>query len=178
MRPDLLQALDSGKEALVVLLDFSSVFDLIDHELILHRLQNRYGIAGAVLAWVRSYLANRTQSVVVKDLLSINTPLPEVFHRVPWQDYSYSLSIVSLYRISLPVSLHIIIIIFYQNFDPLKASSAKSDKQKTKTKQNKNKHKKQIQPFEQTKTFTLILHKFSLFTYYHSQIQIADMSSL
>jgi hypothetical protein len=72
---DLLQALDSGKEAILVLLDFSSAFDLIDHDLLCHRLQTRYGISGSVLAWIKSYLAGRTQSIAVKNVLSDDTPL-------------------------------------------------------------------------------------------------------
>ena len=39
---DILAALDKGKEALLVLLDFSAAFDLIDHKQLLDRLITRY----------------------------------------------------------------------------------------------------------------------------------------
>ncbi len=67
---DILTALDSRKEVLLVLLDFSAAFDLIDHNQLLTRLATRYGVTGNVLNWFSSYLRNRTQSVAVGDTLS------------------------------------------------------------------------------------------------------------
>ncbi|XP_072041364.1 uncharacterized protein [Amphiura filiformis] len=64
---DILQELDSNQEAVLVLLDLSAAFDTIDHEILLQRLEKRYGIGGVALSWFRSYLANRTQSVVIGD---------------------------------------------------------------------------------------------------------------
>ena len=59
----LLRALDEGNEAVLILLDFSAAFDTIDHELLLMRLEQRFGVAGTVLNWFRSYLQLRTQIV-------------------------------------------------------------------------------------------------------------------
>ena len=68
---DILQAIDKGQEVVLVLLDFSSAFDTIDHKVLLDRLRIRYGFSGTVLDWFGSYLSNRTQSLKIgKDLSS------------------------------------------------------------------------------------------------------------
>ena len=54
---DILLALDSGKLALLSLLDFNSV----DHDTLLQRLQTSYGLCGNVIAWFAFYLTGRTQ---------------------------------------------------------------------------------------------------------------------
>ena len=77
---DILRAIDSRREVILVLLDLSSAFDTIDHTILLDRLQHRYGLGGAVLAWFRSYLTDRTQSVVVRNTVSSNRRLQ---HGVP-----------------------------------------------------------------------------------------------
>ena len=46
----------------VALLDSSATFDTVDHDILLRRL-NIYGVGGAVLCWITSFLSNRTQVV-------------------------------------------------------------------------------------------------------------------
>ena len=53
---DILLALDSGKLALLSLLDLSAAFDSVDHDMLLQRLQTSYGLGGNVIAWFASYL--------------------------------------------------------------------------------------------------------------------------
>ena len=60
---DLLCSADEGKVSVLALLDLSSAFDTIDHEVLLKRLHDTYGIEGTVLNWFHSYLSERTQSV-------------------------------------------------------------------------------------------------------------------
>lgn len=45
--------------------DFSSAFQSVDHGLLLHKLENGFCFSGLALAWVRSYLSQRCQRVVL-----------------------------------------------------------------------------------------------------------------
>ena len=60
-------ALDNGDISLLTLLD---AFDTIDHNILLQRLEHLYGISGTPLNWFRSYLSNRTQTVIINNKLS------------------------------------------------------------------------------------------------------------
>ena len=73
---EVLLSLDRGDEVVLILLDFSSAFDLISHSILFERLQNRYGITGTVLKWCISYLNNRKQAVVINDAVSDWFPMP------------------------------------------------------------------------------------------------------
>jgi hypothetical protein len=61
---DLTAAVESGKLALLALLDMSAAFDTVDHNILQQRLDRTYGIRHAALKWITSYLTGRTQSVV------------------------------------------------------------------------------------------------------------------
>lgn len=47
---------DSGKYAVLVLLDLTAAFDAVDHKILLNRLQQLVGIGGSTLDWFRSHL--------------------------------------------------------------------------------------------------------------------------
>ncbi len=70
IKNDLLSALDDGNAILVVCLDLSAVFDIVDHEILITRLEKQIGITGNCLAWFRSYLSNRSQKVLINDVTS------------------------------------------------------------------------------------------------------------
>ena len=61
---DTLHAIDDGHCAILILLDLSAPFNTIDHSILLGRLGDYYGIIkGKMLAWLRSYLSDRSQFV-------------------------------------------------------------------------------------------------------------------
>ena len=61
---DILCAIDSRQEVVLVLLDLSTAaFDTIDHAALLARLKYRYGICGTMLKWFEPYLVARIQQV-------------------------------------------------------------------------------------------------------------------
>ena len=53
---DILQALDAGDFALLILLDLSAAFDSVDHRTLLERLRISYGINDVLLLWFTFYL--------------------------------------------------------------------------------------------------------------------------
>ena len=65
-----MSAQDRGELTALSLLDLSAAFDTIDHEFLLSRLTEWFGIDGVVLQWVRSYLTGRSQLVKVNGVLS------------------------------------------------------------------------------------------------------------
>ncbi len=67
---DLLLSSDRGCISLLVLLYLSAAFDTIDHNILLNRLENFFGISGSALAWFKSYLSDRHQFVAVNEEVS------------------------------------------------------------------------------------------------------------
>jgi hypothetical protein len=67
---DVLAATDRGNVTLLGLLDMSAAFDTVDHEILLTRLEISFGLTGSVLAWLKSFLRDRTQTTVFNDLQS------------------------------------------------------------------------------------------------------------
>ena len=67
---DLLMSADDKKVSILVLLDLSAAFDTLDHSILLDRLNTTFGLSGTVLEWFKSYLINRTQSVIIDDVTS------------------------------------------------------------------------------------------------------------
>ena len=57
---DILGATDDGKLSLLILLDFSAAFDLVDHSTLLKQLENTYGFDGLTLEWFKNYLSDRS----------------------------------------------------------------------------------------------------------------------
>ena len=62
---DLLTAVDVGREAVLILLDYSAAFDTINHEKFFQLLSSKFGINGCTLDWFKTYFTNRTQSVII-----------------------------------------------------------------------------------------------------------------
>ena len=56
---DMLWAIDNGNLRLFALLDLSSAFDTVDHEILLRRLEVSYGLQGTALSCFTSYINGR-----------------------------------------------------------------------------------------------------------------------
>ena len=67
---DILGAVDDNKSVILLLLNLSSAFDMVDHLILLSRLSQRFGIKGNVLAWFDSYLKSHEQFVQIEDCYS------------------------------------------------------------------------------------------------------------
>ena len=67
---DILRSMDQRKVTVLVLLDLSAAFDTVDHQILLHRLQSRFGVTGVVLDWFTPYLTGRHQCVTINDTCS------------------------------------------------------------------------------------------------------------
>ena len=59
----------------MVLLDYSAAFDTINHDMLIQRFSHTYGIEGSALKWLKSYLENRKQIVIVNGAKSDEFPL-------------------------------------------------------------------------------------------------------
>ena len=61
---DLVSNLNSGEQTDAILLDFSKAFDKVPHKRLLLKLHH-YGVRGTILDWIRDFLSDRTQEVVL-----------------------------------------------------------------------------------------------------------------
>ena len=67
---DILVELDNRNIVLAGLLDLSAAFDTVDYEVLFRRLETSYAFDGAVMAWFRSYLSDRSQVIAVSGCTS------------------------------------------------------------------------------------------------------------
>ena len=65
VKTDIMQAIDDQEVVCLVLLDLSAVFDTVSHDLLLNHLYHCFCFGETVLQWIRSYLSDRTQRVVI-----------------------------------------------------------------------------------------------------------------
>ena len=68
--------MESQEVTALVALDLSASFNTIDHNLLLVILKSHFGIDGIPLAWIRSYLNNRSFQVQVGSALSEPMDVP------------------------------------------------------------------------------------------------------
>ena len=67
---DILVAIDKEKGVVVLLIDLSSAFDTVQHDILLKILRNSLYIRGTALAWFESFLSGRSQAVLINDIIS------------------------------------------------------------------------------------------------------------
>jgi len=76
---DILHIRGESANADVVYLDFAKAFDKVDHVILLQKVK-RLGITGKIYQWIKSFLSNRKQHVVVDGVISSSS---EVVSGVP-----------------------------------------------------------------------------------------------
>ena len=59
---DLLWSMERKNITVMIVLDLSTAFDTVDHEVFLRNLWDNFGICGIALEWLRNYLNNRYES--------------------------------------------------------------------------------------------------------------------
>ena len=77
---DILKAADEGRFSLLILLDLSSAFDLVNHNILINKLYSKFCFKGLVLEWYKSYLNNRcyfTNNSVRNNLFHLHTGVPQ-----------------------------------------------------------------------------------------------------
>ena len=69
VKADILRAIEDQEVVCLVLLDLSAAFDTVNHDTLIAKLRNRFGIGDTAWEWFRSYLSGRSQHVAVGDLV-------------------------------------------------------------------------------------------------------------
>ena len=101
MPNDILPAIDDGQCVSLVWLDLSAEFDTVSREILLKRLESRFGIRENVLKWITSYLSHRSQAVLVDGRLSspaelkYGVPQGSVLGPVLFTDYIFPVASVA-----------------------------------------------------------------------------------
>ncbi len=65
VKNDIAATLDEKGKVVLVMLDLSSAFDTINHDILKNRLQHSVGITDTALSWLHSYITERYQRVAV-----------------------------------------------------------------------------------------------------------------
>ena len=71
---DLTKNLDNNTQTDLFILDFAKAFDTVPHERLLEKL-HYYGIRGKIYHWIRTWLKQRTQTVVIDGVNSDSAPV-------------------------------------------------------------------------------------------------------
>lgn len=70
----ILKAIDQGQSCCMIFCDLSKAFDRVWHKGLLFKLHT-YGITGNLFKWFNSYLVNRKQKVMYREVLSSTKPV-------------------------------------------------------------------------------------------------------
>ena len=62
-------------------MDFRKAFDSVSHEILVKKLEYRFGVTGPLLDWIKDYLSRRMQCTVLNgvksDILPVTTGIPQ-----------------------------------------------------------------------------------------------------
>ena len=61
--------MDNGNMVCVMMVDLSAAFDMVDHNILLKKLE-QFGLDSKAIAWTESYLSGRSQSALLYGCLS------------------------------------------------------------------------------------------------------------
>ena len=65
------ESMDKQEVTLLVMFDLSAAFNTVSHAILFNTSQTQFGISGTVLSWLKSYLSNRKQLILIgNDTLS------------------------------------------------------------------------------------------------------------
>ena len=98
---DLIRAADDDHVTALVLLDLSSAFDTVDHDILLSVLAKRFGIDGVALRWFQSYFQDRSPTFVVNGKSStthhVNCSVPQSSCLGPVEFITFTESVTSVF---------------------------------------------------------------------------------
>ena len=73
--------LNNSSRTDVIYFDFAKAFDSVNHDIILYKLKNNFGIDGHLLQFIKAYLQDRKQQVIINgsisNKLSVNSGVPQ-----------------------------------------------------------------------------------------------------
>ena len=99
---DILRGFEKQQVTIMALLDLSAAFYTVDHAIFLDRLSKDSGIGGHSLDWMKSYLSNRSQQVIVNGERSEKVSLGTGFPR----EGGWPVGILAVHSASRQHSLH------------------------------------------------------------------------
>ena len=78
---DMSQSLNSRADVDIIYFDFAKAFDSVNHDIILSKLKSEFGIDGLMLGFLRNYLQNRHQRVLIdgrfSDVVPVHSGVPQ-----------------------------------------------------------------------------------------------------
>ena len=88
--------MNAGKQTDVILLDFAKAFDKVPHVCLCHKLSH-LGINGPLLEWIKNFLTDRTQQVMVYGEKALYPQCPREYRReqILFPSYFYVLLMIS-----------------------------------------------------------------------------------
>ena len=64
---DIFKSMENRRGTVLVSLDLSAAFNMVDHDKLIQRLSDYFELTGVAVTWVQSYLSNREQFIKIRD---------------------------------------------------------------------------------------------------------------
>ena len=97
---DILRGFEKQHVTCMAMLDISAAFDTVDHWIFLTRISTDFGIEGCAIDWMKSYLSDRSQQVIVNgarsDKVSLETGFPQGGAAGAWAYSRYTQPVAKL----------------------------------------------------------------------------------